>query len=279
MFHGRAISTLVLALMAQTAVAQTGEVILTLSGQSFEGPAAYMIEIGEDRVSGEADETGQVETFFVSDPAEIRVSFTNDRYESRERDRNLLIEGLSVDGAPQDLGAVLFDPENAGRLVGERVHLLRNGTAILPRPETGWAGPAPLGGSEAEPGAQNLTPSVCLEEPLIEGCSDILSVVVLFGSGSRHVSPKDEGVVRDFARIAAEAACQVSVMGWSSRSGSVALNEALSLARADALAGLLFDAGLPQEAVSITGAGATDLFGSGPMNQRASAVLFGCENG
>jgi flagellar motor protein MotB len=272
-----------LMLVAQTTGLQAGEVTLTLSGQSFEGDPAYVIEIGDARIEGAVSDGSTTETISMDAPDgvdEIRILFTNDRFESRERDRNLIVTGMSVDGTVVGFGDIRFEPENAGRMVGEELHLLRNGAAILTRPQTGWAALQEIGADEVSTDdalSLALTPALCVTQPTYEGCLDILSVAVYFGTGSSRIDPASAEAARSFARVAAEAACSVSVVGWASMTGPAALNEAISRDRAEAVAALFTEAGLPRASMNVIPAGQTDVFGSANMNQKVGAILLDCE--
>lgn len=104
--------------------------------------------------------------------------------------------------------------------------------------------------------------------------------VVFFGFNKSNISAEAMQVITDAANTAREkGAASIVIIGHTDSSGSDAYNEALSLRRATAVKSALVNLGIPEEKISPTGKGETELLvqtGDGvkePQNRRATIDL------
>jgi OmpA-OmpF porin, OOP family len=83
---------------------------------------------------------------------------------------------------------------------------------------------------------------------------------VFFDWDKANITPEGQQIIEAAAAtFKSQPPAPVQVIGHTDTSGSAAYNQKLSVRRADAVAGSLTQAGVPQTAMTVTGVGQTDL--------------------
>ena len=177
-----------------------------------------------------------------SDPAEIAVALTNDRWAGADRpelDRNLYILEVKVGNDPVDLATLSFS-EGTGMAGETTVGIYGNQSVQIPRPTQGW---------------------FC-------GASEQVEVAG-FASNSAEVTSEMRAVLADLIVRLQSHSCLIVVRGYSSADGPPEWNATLAKNRAEAVAAALSEGGqISAERIQIVGEGGTADFGRSSDNRR-----------
>ena len=133
------------------------------------------------------------------------------------------------------------------------------GTAVLPPPDTRdpeVADPEPVAEAETV-----VTPPPQTERQRIEACDQSLRALLVeskieFATGSARIAPESSTLLDQLARAVIGCDVRVTVEGHTDSTGSAALNERLSLARAQAVRDALVIRGVSADLLDAEGYGA-----------------------
>ncbi len=121
--------------------------------------------------------------------------------------------------------------------------------------------------SEPEPETERSAPTETTTRPAqtererIEACDQSLRALLIeskieFDTGSARIAPESSGLLDQLARAVTDCDVQVTVEGHTDSTGSAALNERLSLARAQAVRDALVIRGVAADLLDAEGYGA-----------------------
>lgn len=239
-------------------------VTVELRGRAFEGPPSFeLLADGENVGSGTLAmpvEQPQEFSFELSGGENVEslaIVYTNDLFREGEGDRNLYVVSVTV-GSTSYPGSALV-PGKGERVQGAELWLVRDGEAVLSRPSGGWV-------ADEEADAEAVAEAVAAAVPCEAGDLAITG----FANGKTEVPPGSTAAVE--ALVATGGGCLFEVIGYSSTVGTVAANEWMANARAEAVAALLVKLGVEESDMTVRSGGPTNQFGAVAQENRRVVV-------
>ena len=309
-----ALALLAMSVFSFPTLAAPGTVVVTFSGEAFDGPPEFVVrfggtEIGRGAVDAAIDTVTQgrladvariepyLETFEYAIPnglfaptAQVEIELTNDAFDPNTGfDRNLVVYSLLVNGRAvptKDFKMALHGTDAPVQFFNARVALYSDDyTAIAAAPSVGW--PALEQGVAEVPQAvapDSTSGEVSADAAALEvvmpaqappGCEGRSVTVTNFGQGLFSVPDSQASSLDALVTGVPPGACRVVVTGYSSVGGSPEVNKTISGARAESVLAYLKKHGGTFSGEQIVAFGETDQFGVAAIdNQRVVVVLI-----
>jgi len=271
--------------VAMTATSATAEdqVTLILSGEAFDGPPAFRLEMGNRQLTGrvtqaiDTEEVGrlpfpvparhrrgiEMSSASLDEVEEITFSFINDAREADVGDRNLVVIAAFINSTRIPLDAFASSAGSAPVPINDVLFMSRNGSVVLTPTPFGWPG------TESYASAVSDARVSCRMDGA--ACPDAL--MVSFDSANEaDFSGVSARALDSFVAQVAERLCTVSVAGYASTGGSEAFNLELAESRAETVAMALASAGVARNALSTIGGGETSQFGPAQADNRVAVI-------
>lgn len=294
-------SLLVFASFASSSAAAPGDIVLTLTGQAYDGPPAFVLKfngevIGSGTVANAIDPSKDgplgdrpiepyLQTFHYKVPdgafvptGKIEVEFLNDAYGGEGLDRNLIIHSVSVNGRTAEIGeftTIKQGVEVANDVIGGQLVLYTSDrVAIVAAPAEGWPGATSVAAEvRTEEGAATEV-AVVQPEPAPPACPGGSAVVMGYERGFTDIQPAQAVELQALMSSMPSGVCAVEVAGYSSVGGGAELNLIVAEARATAVLRYLKENGAQFLSEKVIPFGETRQFGPTDAENRRVVVTL-----